>query len=63
MLDIAATVDNRKTRIEWVRNVASVISMPFDRRRRNCRVGDIEQLLEAGADKVSINSAGVKQPG
>jgi len=62
MLDIAATVENRKTRIEWVRNVASVISMPLTVGGGIAELGDIEQLLEAGADKVSINSAGVKQP-
>jgi imidazole glycerol-phosphate synthase subunit HisF len=62
MLDIAATVENRKTRIEWVRNVASVISMPLTVGGGIAELGDIEQLLEAGADKVSINSAAVKQP-
>ena len=62
MLDIAATVENRKTRIEWVRNVASVISMPLTVGGGIAELGDIEQLLEAGADKVSMNSAAVKQP-
>jgi imidazole glycerol-phosphate synthase subunit HisF len=62
MLDIAATVENRKTRIEWVRNVASVISMPLTVGGGIAELEDIEQLLEAGADKVSINSAAVKQP-
>jgi len=62
MLDIAATVENRKTRVEWVRNVASVISMPLTVGGGIAELGDIEQLLEAGADKVSINSAAVKQP-
>jgi imidazole glycerol-phosphate synthase subunit HisF len=62
MLDIAATVENRKTRIEWVRNVASVINMPLTVGGGIAELGDIEQLLEAGADKVSMNSAAVKQP-
>ena len=62
MLDIAATVENRKTRIEWVRNVASVISMPLTVGGGIAELADIEQLLEAGADKVSMNSAAVKQP-
>lgn len=62
MLDIAATVENRKTRVEWVRNVASVISMPLTVGGGIAELGDIEQLLEAGADKISINSAAVKQP-
>ena len=62
MLDIAATVENRKTRLEWVRNVASVITMPLTVGGGIAELADIEQLLEAGADKVSINSAAVKQP-
>jgi cyclase len=62
MLDIAATVENRKTRIEWVRNVSSVISIPLTVGGGIAELGDIEQLLEAGADKVSMNSAAVKQP-
>jgi imidazole glycerol-phosphate synthase subunit HisF len=62
MLDIAATLENRKTRIEWVRNVISVISIPLTVGGGIAELGDIEQLLEAGADKVSMNSAAVKQP-
>ena len=62
MLDIAATVENRKTRIEWVRNVSSVITMPLTVGGGISELGDIEQLLEAGADKVSMNSAAVKRP-
>jgi imidazole glycerol-phosphate synthase subunit HisF len=62
MLDIAATVENRKTRIEWVRNVASVISIPLTVGGGIAELADIEQTLEAGADKVSMNSAAVKQP-
>src|SRR5512139_3661613 len=57
MLDIAATIENRKTRVEWVRNVASVISMPLTVGGGIAELGDIEQLLEAGAHKISINSA------
>ena len=62
MLDIAATLENRKTRIEWVRNVSSVISIPLTVGGGIAELGDIEQMLEAGADKVSMNSAAVKQP-
>lgn len=62
MLDIAATVENRKTRIEWVRSVSSVISIPLTVGGGIAELGDIEQMLEAGADKVSMNSAAVKQP-
>jgi imidazole glycerol-phosphate synthase subunit HisF len=62
MLDIAATVENRKTRVEWVRNVSSVISIPLTVGGGIAELEDIEQLLEAGANKVSMNSAAVKQP-
>ena len=62
MLDIAATVENRKPRLEWVRNVASVITLPLTVGGGIAELADVEQLLEAGADRVSINSAAVKQP-
>jgi imidazole glycerol-phosphate synthase subunit HisF len=62
MLDIAATVENRKTRIEWVRNVVSAIHIPLTVGGGISELGDIESILEAGADKVSINSAAVKRP-
>lgn len=62
MLDIAATVENRKTRIEWVRNVASVISIPLTVGGGISELADIDMLLEAGANNVSMNSAAVKRP-
>lgn len=62
MLDIAATVENRKTRVEWVRNVSSVIHVPLTVGGGISELGDIEGILEAGADKVSMNSAAVKRP-
>jgi cyclase len=62
MLDIAATVENRKTRVEWVRNVSSVIHVPLTVGGGISEISDIEVILEAGADKVSINSAAVKRP-
>ena len=62
MLDIAATVENRKTRLEWVRNVSSVIDIPLTVGGGISTLGDIEMVLEAGADKVSMNSAAVKKP-
>ncbi len=62
MLDIAATVENRKTRLEWVRNVSSTISIPLTVGGGISELADIEMLLEAGADKVSMNSAAVKRP-
>ena len=62
MLDIAATVENRKTRLEWVRNVSSVIDIPLTVGGGISTLEDIEMVLEAGASKVSINSAAVKNP-
>jgi imidazole glycerol-phosphate synthase subunit HisF len=62
MLDIAATVENRKTRVEWVRNVASVIHIPLTVGGGISEMADIELLLEAGTDRVSMNSAAVNRP-
>jgi cyclase len=62
MLDIAATVENRKTRLEWVKNVSSVINIPLTVGGGIATIEDIELVLKAGADKVSMNSAAVKDP-
>ncbi|MBM3889273.1 MAG: imidazole glycerol phosphate synthase subunit HisF [Verrucomicrobia bacterium] len=62
MLDIAATVENRKTRLEWVKNVSAVIDIPLTVGGGIGSLEDIEMVLEAGADKVSMNSAAVKNP-
>jgi len=62
MLDIAATLENRKTRLEWVKNVSSVISIPLTVGGGISTLEDIELVLKAGADKVSMNSAAVKNP-
>ena len=62
MLDIAATLENRKTRLEWVKNVSSVIDIPLTVGGGIGSLEDIELVLEAGADNVSMNSAAVKNP-
>lgn len=62
MLDIAATVENRKTRLEWVKNVASVITIPLTVGGGIGSLEDVELVLKAGASKVSMNSAAVKNP-
>ena len=62
MLDIAATLENRKTRLEWVRKVSSVIEIPLTVGGGISTLEDIELVLEAGADKVSMNSAAVANP-
>ncbi|MBU0733365.1 MAG: imidazole glycerol phosphate synthase subunit HisF [Proteobacteria bacterium] len=62
MLDIAATLENRKTRLEWVKNVSSVIDIPLTVGGGIGSLDDIEAVLGAGASKVSMNSAAVKTP-
>lgn len=62
MLDIAATLENRKTRLEWVEKVAEVISIPLTVGGGIGSLEDIRLTLAAGAAKVSMNSAAVKDP-
>ena len=62
MLDIAATLENRKTRLEWVRKVSAVIDIPLTVGGGIGSLEDIEMVLGAGADKVSMNSAALKNP-
>lgn len=62
MLDIAATIENRKTRLEWVKNVSSVISIPLTVGGGISSLEDIESVLEAGATKISMNSGAVHNP-
>lgn len=62
MLDIAATLENRKTRLSWVKAVAAVIDIPLTVGGGIGSLEDIEMVLDAGADKVSMNSAAVRDP-
>jgi cyclase len=62
MLDIAATLENRRTRLEWVKSVAAVITIPLTVGGGINSMEDIELVLGAGADKVSMNSAAVNRP-
>ena len=62
MLDIAATVENRKTRLEWVKEVSSVITIPLTVGGGINSTEDIELVLKAGATSVSMNSAAVRDP-
>lgn len=62
MLDIAATLENRKTRLKWVENVSSVIDIPLTVGGGISNLEDIKLTLDAGADNVSMNSAAVKNP-
>jgi len=61
-LDITASAERRKTTIELVRKVSSVVFMPFTVGGGISAVEDIHSLLLAGADKVSLNTAAVKNP-
>lgn len=63
MLDIAATLENRKTRLAWVREVSAVIDIPLTVGGGIGGMEDIALVLEAGADKVSMNTAAVLDPG
>jgi cyclase len=62
MLDIAATLENRKTRLEWVKSVSAVIKIPLTVGGGISSLEDIDLLLAAGANNVSMNSAAVKRP-
>jgi cyclase len=61
-LDIFATVENRKTRLEWVKRVADVVTIPFAVGGGIGSIEDMEALIKLGVDKVSINTAAVKNP-
>jgi imidazole glycerol-phosphate synthase subunit HisF len=62
MLDIAATLENRKTRLKWVNDVSSVINIPLTVGGGISTLEDIKLVLSAGADKISMNSAAVENP-
>lgn len=61
-LDITATHEQRDTMVQVVQEVASEIYMPFTVGGGLRSIDDIKRMLRAGADKVSLNSAAVKDP-
>jgi imidazole glycerol-phosphate synthase subunit HisF len=61
-LDISATHEGRKTTLELVSRVAETVFMPLAVGGGIREVSDMRNLLLAGADKVSVNSAAVKRP-
>jgi cyclase len=61
-LDITATVEKRKTLVELVRRVAKEINIPFTVGGGISSIEDVSALLNAGADKISLNSSAVKDP-
>lgn len=61
-LDITASYEGRKTFTDLVRRIASQISIPFTVGGGIHELKDVDRLLSAGADKVSINSAAIRNP-
>jgi len=61
-LDISATNEERKTFASLVKDIAKHINIPFTVGGGISSVKDVAPLLEAGADKVSVNSAAVRNP-
>lgn len=62
-LDITASSDHRQTMVDMVRSVAGEVFIPLTVGGGIREVADIHTMLQAGADKVSINTAAVKRPG
>ncbi len=61
-LDITATEDGRHTLVSLVENIAAEIDIPFTVGGGVRSKQDVERLLNAGADKVAVNSAAVRDP-
>lgn len=61
-LDITASSDNRNIMLEMVRNVADNVFIPFTVGGGIRNIEDIRQILLAGADKISINTAAINNP-
>ncbi len=62
LLDITATHEGRSTMIDIVRRVANTVFIPFTVGGGIKTVDDFKELLRAGADKISVNSAAVRNP-
>jgi cyclase len=62
ILDIAATVENRGTRMEWVKKLAEAVSIPFAVGGGIRSTSDMQALFDLGAAKASINTAAVRNP-
>ena len=61
-LDIFATVENRKTRLQWVKLVGDVVTVPFAVGGGIGSINDMKELFDIGVDKVSINTAAIQNP-
>lgn len=61
-LDISATEERRSTMFSWVKKVAATLNIPFTVGGGISSLDDVLALMDAGADKISINSAAVARP-
>lgn len=61
-LDITATLETRGTLLDLVTRIAEVVNIPFTVGGGVRTVEDVRQLLQAGADKVAVNSAAIARP-
>jgi cyclase len=61
-LDIAATVENRGTRLEWVKKVTEKVTIPFAVGGGIRNIEDMKALFNLGVNKISINTSAVKNP-
>jgi cyclase len=61
-LDISATLEDRKTFAELVKEIAKNVNIPFTVGGGITSISQVGRLLAAGADKITINSAAVRQP-
>ncbi len=62
LLDISATIEDRKNHVQTVRAIRDILSIPLTVGGGIRSLADCEALLSAGADKVSINSAAYRNP-
>jgi len=61
-LDIMASAEGRGTRLEWVKRVAQKVTVPFAVGGGIRNIADMKELFDIGVNKVSINTAAVKNP-
>lgn len=61
-LDISASLESRRTRLEWVEEVARHIQIPFTVGGGITSEKDVEALLARGADKISVNTSALQHP-
>lgn len=62
-LDITASCDKRKTMLPWVQRVAETVNIPFTVGGGIASESDVEAVLKCGADKISVNSSVLADPG